>query len=115
MAYSRACQQHARLVTRTTPPWKFELALALALLVVGLVLVPLTVFWAGTAVAGDYAGEGGLWGLLVSLWRDAGRGQIAAWTLLLTPYLVVQLLRLAGALLRQPRAVNHFTDSEKDQ
>ena len=115
MAYSRACQQHALLVTRTAPPWKFELTLALALLAAGLLLVPLVVYWAGDMVAGEYAGEEGLWGLLLGLWRDAGRGRITAWTLFLAPYLVVQLVRLSRALLRRPSAVTDFTNSEKDQ
>ena len=115
MAYSPACQQRANPVMPTLPQWKFELILALALLAVGLLLVPLVLYWAGGAVAGEYAGERGVWDLLLHVWGDAGRGRISAWILFLTPYLAVQLLRLSIALLRRPAVVTDLTDIEIDQ
>ena len=115
MAYSPAGQQRTRPLTKTPAPWKFELVLALSLLAVGFLLVPLGVYWAGSLLAGDYAGEGGVWGLLLAIWGDAGRGQLSAWVLFLAPYLVVQLVRLSWVLLRRPQAVTNFTKNEKYQ
>ncbi len=95
--------------------WKFEIILALVLLGIGFLLGPPTVYWLGGLLAGDYAGERGLWGLVLTLWGDAARGRLAAWVVLLAPYLVIQLLRLALALARSPRDVTGLTNSEKYQ
>ena len=76
---------------------------------------PLATLVAGSLLAGDYAGDGGVWGLLLAIWGDAGRGQLGAWILFLAPYLVVQLMRLSWALLRRSEAVTDITKNEKYQ
>ena len=64
------------------------------LLAIGLVLVPLAVFWTGTAVFGAYA-EGGLGDFLSRLASDLTSGSRALWFLVFAPYLVWQCLRLS--------------------
>ena len=71
-----------------------EIAIAAALLVVGLVLLPLAIYWVGREVAGEYAGGGGPLGLADQIWSDLLQLEPAAWLLVLSPYLFVQLARL---------------------
>ena len=78
---------------------------------VGLILLPAAVFWLGSALAGDYAGDGGAWGLIGKILADAMRGSLTAWSLVLTPYLVVQFLRLSRACFRPRKTVTGFTDT----
>jgi hypothetical protein len=115
MAYSLVAQQHVSLVSNRASPLKYELVLAVTLLAVGLILVPAAIYWFGEAVVGDYAGEEGMWGLVRSIWADAGNGRPAAWGLLLAPYLVVQLVRLSVVCLRPPPAVTEVTNNETYQ
>ena len=102
------------MTDKTIPVWKKELLLALVLLAVGLLLLPLGVYLAGREIAGDYAGEG-LWGLFRHILADLGRGQMAAWLLLLSPYLTVQLSRLGVACFRQKGSVTQVTIHEESQ
>jgi hypothetical protein len=88
-----------------------EIILAVALLAVGLLLVPAAVYWVGSAVVGDYAGDGGAGALISKIWADAGRGRLTAWVLFLAPYLIVQLLRLSWAVMRSRRAVTELTNT----
>jgi hypothetical protein len=81
---------------------KFELVLFAALLCTGVVLLPLAVYWVGQFVVGEYESDGGVGGLLGALWDDLGQGSIPAWILVASPYVVIQLFRLARALLRRP-------------
>ena len=115
MAYSPAGQQQTGLVTDTAAAWKFELILALVLLAIGGLVVPVAVYWVGGLLAGEYAGEGGIRQLFLSIWSDAGRGRLSAWVLFLAPYLAVQLIRLAWVLLRPPQAVTDVTNIENNQ
>lgn len=87
---------------------KFELVLALALISAGMLVLPLAIFWVGQFVVGEFEG-GGVVELLGGIWTELSRGSIAAWTLVLSPYFVVQLLRLARAAMRRP--VNDATVS----
>jgi hypothetical protein len=79
---------------------KFELVLAALLFCFGLTLLPLAIYWVGLFVVGPYAGETGVTGLIGPIWTDLGRGQLVAWMLVLSPYLVVQLARLSRLLWR---------------
>lgn len=81
---------------------KFELVLAAALLCAGLLLLPMAVYWVGQFVVGEYESDGGVAGLLGALWTDLGQGSIPAWILVSSPYVVIQLFRLARKLLRRP-------------
>lgn len=81
---------------------KFELVLAAALLCAGLLVLPVAIFWVGQFVIGAYEGDGGLMGLFNGIWSQLGQGSLAAWTLVLSPYVVIQLVRLTRFLLRRP-------------
>jgi hypothetical protein len=70
-----------------------ELAVFLALLFVGLVILPLSVYIVGRSLFGEYAGMGfsDFYGMLHSEMRS---GAPAVWFLILSPYLAWQSLRL---------------------
>jgi hypothetical protein len=51
------------------------------------------IYWVGRQVAGDYAG-GGLLALADQIWSDLLQREPAAWVLVLSPYLLLQLARL---------------------
>lgn len=65
----------------------------IALLLAGLLLLPLAVFLVGDFVFGDYEGDG--YGqFFESLLGRLADGERFAWFLVLSPYLVVQLSRM---------------------
>ncbi|MCH8307744.1 MAG: hypothetical protein IH930_06340 [Proteobacteria bacterium] len=70
-----------------------ETALALSFIFAGLVLLPLAIYFTGQSVFGEYGGAGfsDFYGRLSSEIRD---GRSAVWFLVLTPYLILMLLRL---------------------
>lgn len=70
-----------------------ETALLLGFLFLGLVLLPVAIYVVGQAIFGDYGG--GSYGHFVSELSSRIRGgDIAAWFLVLSPYLGWQTLRL---------------------
>ncbi len=71
-----------------------ELALFVVVLFFGMVFLPLFVYITGRTLFGEYAGTGfsDFYGMLHSELRS---GQPAVWFLMLSPYLVWQLLRLS--------------------
>ena len=69
--------------------------IAMMLLGFGLLPLPVMVYWVGTQVVGPYEAEGGLWALVGNVWGDLTSGNPLAWILVLSPYLIIQLLRLA--------------------
>ena len=85
--------------TPATGRLKTEIIVFVILLAIGLVLVPLAVFWTGTAVFGAYA-EGGLGDFLSRLASDLTSGSRALWFLVFAPYLVWQCLRLVALAWR---------------
>ncbi|MFB3125730.1 MAG: hypothetical protein ACE1Z7_09165 [Woeseiaceae bacterium] len=70
-----------------------ETALALSFFFAGLVLLPLAIYFTGQSVFGEYSGAGfsDFYGRLSGEIRE---GRPAVWFLVLTPYLVLMLLRL---------------------
>ena len=70
-----------------------ELALLTVLLFVGLVLLPIAIWFVGGALFGDYGGHGydDFFGTLSAKIRSGDR---VAWFLVLSPYLGIQSLRL---------------------
>ncbi len=85
----------------TSSALKFELILAMTLLAVGMLALPIAVYWVGQLVIGAYESDGGVVGLIGAIWDDLGRGSPAAWILVLSPYVVIQLFRVAFKLLRR--------------
>jgi hypothetical protein len=70
-----------------------ELGLLVGLLFVGLVLMPIAIFWVGQSLFGAYGGQG-YGDFFGTLSEKIRRGDGVAWFLVLSPYLVWQSLRL---------------------
>ncbi len=92
---------------------KKELVLAASLIGGGLLILPLAVYWVGQRIVGDYESQAGLWGLLTSIWSDVFALELSAWLLVLSPYVTIQLLRLAFKARRLGRSVTRVTDSQE--
>lgn len=77
-----------------------ELALFLVLLFVGLVILPLCVYVVGRSLFGEYAGTGfsDFYGVLHSKFRS---GEPVVWFLMLSPYLIWQMLRMTISAFRR--------------
>ncbi len=92
-----------------------ELLLAGALLSFGLLPLPVLVYWVGLRVVGEYSGEGGFWDLIWHIWSDLAAGSVLAWILVVSPYVLIQLLRLGRALWRHGPDVSNVTVSDTNQ
>lgn len=79
-----------------------ETALLAGLLFFGIVLMPIAIFVTGKAVFGAYGGYGyaDFFGTLTAKLRD---GDMVAWFLVASPYLVWQVLRLMAFAWRLTR------------
>lgn len=73
-----------------------EVALFVVLLFFGFVLMPIAMYWLGQQLLGDFggAGYGDFYGTLSGKFR---RFDLATWFLVLSPWLVWQVLRLTLA------------------
>jgi hypothetical protein len=76
-----------------------ELMLLLILLPAGLLLLPAAVYIVGSVIFGAFGGSGfgGFFGMLMG---ELQRGEPAVWFLVLSPYIVWQLLRLTFGAVR---------------
>jgi len=76
-----------------------EAGLFLWLLLAGLFLLPLAVYTVGRVLFGEYGGTGfaAFYGMLHSELRS---GSLSVWFLVLSPYLICQLLRLTVRAFR---------------
>jgi len=79
---------------------KRELVLAGSLLGLGLFVLPGAVYLVGQTVVGEYPADGGVLALAVNIWAELVRGNPLALALVLSPYGIVQLLRLSRTLWR---------------
>ncbi|HUO67680.1 MAG TPA: hypothetical protein VMV37_09100 [Gammaproteobacteria bacterium] len=77
---------------------KREIAIAAALFAVGLLLLPVAIYWVGRQVAGEYGG--GALALADQIWADLLQLDPAACLLVLSPYLLLQIVRLIGRTWR---------------
>ena len=92
---------------------KRELTIAAVLLLIGLVPVPIAVYFVGQAVVGPYEGAAGLFGIMGQIVADLTGFRLGAWILVLSPYLIIQLLRVAIHAQRNRRSdVTRVTDFE---
>ena len=73
--------------------WRREVAIAAALLAFGLLALPFAVYFVGQQVLGDYGDGLGALALAESIWVDLLSLRLAAWVLVLSPYLTIQLAR----------------------
>ena len=103
------------MIGRTTSRLRKELTLTAMLLSFGLLPLPIIVYWVGTRVVGEYAADSGLGALIWHIWSDLTAGNILAWILVLSPYLIIQLLRLARSLWRYKIGVSNVTVSDINQ
>jgi len=76
-----------------------EAILAGLLLAFGLFILPVAIYFVGLQIIGNYEG-GGAVGLVLELWSALVRADAVAWVLVLSPYFVVQLLRLTWKIWR---------------
>jgi len=82
--------------------WKREVVIAVALFGGGFLLLPPAVYWVGKEVVGEYRADGGMLALADQIWADFFALEPAAWVLVLTPFLLVQLIRLIRRTWRAP-------------
>lgn len=76
-----------------------EAGLLVGFLFIGLVVLPVAVYFVGQAIFGDYGG-GGYGRFYSDLSGRFRAGDVAAWFLVLSPYLGWQTLRLIGLAWR---------------
>ncbi len=86
-----------------TNPAIREAMLFTILLAVGIILLPVAIFLVGEVVFGDYGGDG-FGQFLESIFTRLFDGDRFAWFLILSPYIVVQLLRVLGLAWRATAA-----------
>ena len=83
----------------TTKTIQRELLLLLILLPTGLLLLPAAIYLVGSAIFGAFGGDG-FGGFLGMLMAELRSGEPAVWFLVLSPYIVWQLLRLTFGAVR---------------
>lgn len=81
-----------------------EALLALGALAFGLICLPALVFLVGQRLVGEY--EAGLSGFYEAIGAALAQGRWYAWMLVLSPYLILLLLRFAFWLRRNRQAVS---------
>ena len=81
--------------SRATDRLRTEAVLAGALLSFGVLVVPFAVYLVGSRVVGEYRPGAGPMDLVSDVWTALAAGEPAAWVLVTSPYLVIQLVRLA--------------------
>lgn len=85
-----------------------EFTIGALLLFFGIAVLPALIYLVGTVVIGPYEGDG-IASLYAAILAGAGNLEPVPWLLILSPYLVVQLLRVMLALRRPRRAVKPVT------
>ena len=75
---------------------KKEAAIFVAMLFLGLVILPLAIWFVGDVVFGDYGGTG-YGDFFGNLTLRIVSGNLAAWFLVLSPWFTLQVIRLAFA------------------
>jgi len=87
-------------VTDATP-WRREIAIAASLLAFGLLALPFAIYLVGQRMLGEYGDGAGPLDLAESLWLDLLSLRPAAWILVLSPYLTIQLARAVRRIWRR--------------
>ena len=90
--------------------WKTEFLLDFGLLLFGAFALPFLIYLVGQQVVGEYEGENGFDTLYGDIFDALANGSMATWLLVVSPFLVVLLLRVLVWLLRQRKRVNHVTN-----
>jgi hypothetical protein len=82
-----------RQTSLTQPAWKKEITIAGILIGGSLALLPFAIYFVGRRAIGEYAADAGVLDFAEQIWWDLLQLRTPAWMLVLTPYLLVQLLR----------------------
>jgi hypothetical protein len=85
-----------RTPAASKPNWQREATIAAAMIGFGLLVLPFAVYVVGARLIGDYGAEGangGPMALAEAIWLDLLSLRLPAWTLVLSPYITVQLVR----------------------
>lgn len=78
---------------KQSSPLKREFLLVMLGLILGFVILPLLVYFTGTAMLGSYGdGKHGLAGFYGDLWKDLATGQLNSWLLVFGPYVMLRVL-----------------------
>ena len=93
-----------------TAQWRRELTIAAAAFAVGFFVLPLAIYWLGQRMLGNYAPGAGVLDLADQIWSDFLQLAPAAWLLVLSPYLLLQLARLLRRVLRTRNPVKPVTN-----
>src|SRR5262245_32632672 len=94
-----------------TAQWRRELTIAAVAFAVGFFVLPLAIYWLGQRVLGEYKPGAGVLDLADGIWGDFLQLEPAAWLLVFSPYLLLQLLRLVRRLVRARNPVKPVTNS----
>jgi len=86
---------------RSRSTLKKEILLALWLVGFGFFALPPAIYWVGQQVVGEYAGGSGVWGLTLDLWSGVVNANPMALLLVLSPYLIIQTLRISRRLRQE--------------
>lgn len=82
----------------STPNWRREIRIAAVLLGFGLLVLPFAVYVVGQRLLGEYSA--GAMALAERIWLDLLAFELPAWILVLSPYVIVQLVRSVRRLWR---------------
>jgi hypothetical protein len=83
--------------------WKREVVIGSGSLAFGLFILPLAIYIVGQRLIGDYGADLGMLALVETIWIDFLALRPIAWILVLSPYAVVQMLRLVRRAWRRER------------
>lgn len=100
MAFVAKCPEKMPAPKVRTSRLRKESILFGLLLLCGLLLLPVAIFLVGNSIFGSYGG-GGLMDFFGALFARLAAADLAALFLVLSPYLIVQVLRLSAAALRR--------------
>ena len=93
-----------------TQEWRRELIIAVVAFALGFFGLPVAIYWVGQQVLGEYAPNASSLDLADKIWGDLLQLAPAAWLLVLSPYLTLQLARLARRLLGARNPVKPVTN-----
>jgi hypothetical protein len=82
-------------------PWKRELVIAAVLFGFGFLALPFAIYWVGSQMIGEYAPDTNGLALAEQIWTDLLRLDPFAWTLVASPYVVLQLVRVVRRVWRK--------------
>jgi hypothetical protein len=93
-----------------------ELVIAGILIPVGVLLLPIAIYFTGHALLGQYSDQGdGIGRLYADIFRDVGSGSPWAIALVLSPWLGLQILRLAWHPLSRRSTLAEAGQVQQDQ